>query len=80
MKRCFNIKKNTEWSVQTIWWGLHRDIVECKGREPCAGCKMDGEEGRHSWDYSKERWIEVVSREQTFPSSEHTTQHPSAQP
>lgn len=33
---------------------------------------------RRNWDYSKGRWIEVVSREQTFPSSKHTAKHPSA--
>lgn len=47
-------------------------------------CKMNGERGevvRRNWDYSKERWIDrVVSREQTFPSSKHTSQLPSAQP
>lgn len=26
-------------------WGLHGDVVQRKSREPCAGCKMDGEEG-----------------------------------
>lgn len=41
---------------------------------------LRGEARHHNWDYSKERWIVVVSREQTFPSSKHTSHYPSAHP
>lgn len=67
-------------SIWAIRGGLHKDIAQCKSRVPVARWMVKREGKAAQRDYSKKRWIEVVSREQTFPSSKHATQHPSAHP
>lgn len=59
------------WVGGWVWrWVAGTQISYVGEQEACAGCKMDDEEGvsrQYSWDSSKQRLIEVPSKETNIP-------------
>lgn len=65
------------WVGGWVWrWVAGTQISYVGEQEACAGCKMDDEEGvsrQYSWDSSKQRLIEVPSKETNIPLQQDST-------